>query len=45
MVKRLSEEHYEKDEKTKNITLTEDGVEWAERQAGRSRTAGRIEPL
>jgi preprotein translocase subunit SecA len=32
IVKQLSEEHYEKDEKTKNITLTEDGVEWAERQ-------------
>ncbi|PLK26265.1 preprotein translocase subunit SecA [Novosphingobium sp. TH158] len=32
VVKRLSEEHYEKDEKTKNITLTEDGVEWAERE-------------
>ena len=32
VVKRLSEDHYEKDEKTKNITLTEDGVEWAERQ-------------
>ena len=32
IVKVLPEEHYEKDEKTKNITLTEDGVEWAERQ-------------
>ncbi len=32
VVKQLSEEHYEKDEKTKNITLTEDGVEWAERK-------------
>ncbi|NCU10601.1 MAG: preprotein translocase subunit SecA [Sphingomonadaceae bacterium] len=32
IVKQISEEHYEKDEKTKNITLTEDGVEWAERQ-------------
>ena len=32
IVKQLAEEHYEKDEKTKNITLTEDGVEWAERQ-------------
>ncbi len=32
VVKRLSEEHYEKDEKTKNITLTEEGVEWAERE-------------
>ena len=32
IVKQLAEEHYEKDEKTKNITLTEEGVEWAERQ-------------
>ena len=32
IIKQLAEEHYEKDEKTKNITLTEDGVEWAERQ-------------
>lgn len=32
IVKQISEEHYEKDEKTKNITLTEEGVEWAERQ-------------
>ena len=32
VVKQLAEEHYEKDEKTKNITLTEDGVEWAERK-------------
>lgn len=32
IVKQISEEHYEKDEKTKNITLTEDGVEWCERQ-------------
>ncbi len=32
VVKQLPEELYEKDEKTKNITLTEDGVEWAERQ-------------
>ena len=32
IVKQLPEELYEKDEKTKNITLTEDGVEWAERQ-------------
>ena len=31
VVKRLPEELYEADEKTKNITLTEDGVEWAER--------------
>ncbi len=31
VVKRLSEEDYEKDEKTKNISLTEDGVEKAER--------------
>jgi preprotein translocase subunit SecA len=32
IVKQLPPELYEKDEKTKNITLTEDGVEWAERQ-------------
>ena len=32
IVKQLPEDHYEKDEKTKSITLTEDGVEWAERQ-------------
>ncbi|MEJ6009916.1 preprotein translocase subunit SecA [Novosphingobium aquae] len=32
IVKRLPEELYEKDEKTKSITLTEDGVEWAERE-------------
>ena len=32
VVKRLSKELYEADEKTKSITLTEDGVEWAERQ-------------
>jgi preprotein translocase subunit SecA len=32
IVKQISEEHYDKDEKTKSITLTEDGVEWAERQ-------------
>ena len=32
VVKRLSPELYEADEKTKNITLTEDGVEWAERE-------------
>ncbi|MBC2651674.1 preprotein translocase subunit SecA [Novosphingobium aerophilum] len=31
VVKRLPAELYEADEKTKNITLTEDGVEWAER--------------
>ncbi|MCJ2182469.1 preprotein translocase subunit SecA [Novosphingobium sp. 1949] len=31
IVKQLVEEDYEKDEKTKNITLTEDGVEKAER--------------
>jgi preprotein translocase subunit SecA len=31
IVKRLEEEDYEKDEKTKNISLTEDGVEKAER--------------
>ena len=32
IIKQISDEHYEKDEKTKNITLTEEGVEWAERQ-------------
>ena len=32
VVKHLPEELYEADEKTKNITLTEDGVEWAERR-------------
>ncbi|MBC2664151.1 preprotein translocase subunit SecA [Novosphingobium flavum] len=32
VIKNLPEELYEADEKTKNITLTEDGVEWAERQ-------------
>jgi preprotein translocase subunit SecA len=32
VVKQLPEDLYEKDEKTKSITLTEDGVEWAERQ-------------
>ncbi len=32
IIKQLPEDLYEKDEKTKNITLTEDGVEWAERQ-------------
>ncbi len=32
IVKQISETHYDKDEKTKSITLTEEGVEWAERQ-------------
>jgi len=32
VVKQLPEELYEKDEKTKNISLTEEGVEWAERK-------------
>jgi len=32
IVKQLPEDLYEKDEKAKNITLTEEGVEWAERQ-------------
>ena len=32
VVKQLTEDLYEKDEKTKNITLTEEGVEWAERR-------------
>ncbi|MBX9715366.1 MAG: preprotein translocase subunit SecA, partial [Burkholderiaceae bacterium] len=31
IVKQLTPDLYEMDEKTKNITLTEDGVEWAER--------------
>ncbi|MES2494329.1 MAG: preprotein translocase subunit SecA [Pseudomonadota bacterium] len=31
IIKHIPAEHYEADEKTKNITLTEDGVEWAER--------------
>ena len=31
IVKQLTPELYEMDEKVKNITLTEDGVEWAER--------------
>ncbi|MCZ8322960.1 MAG: preprotein translocase subunit SecA [Novosphingobium sp.] len=32
IVKQIAEEHYDKDEKAKNISLTEEGVEWAERQ-------------
>jgi len=32
VVKQLPADLYDADEKTKNITLTEDGVEWAERQ-------------
>ncbi|MFO1256128.1 MAG: preprotein translocase subunit SecA [Sphingomonadaceae bacterium] len=32
VVKQLTPDLYEMDEKTKNITLTEDGVEWAERR-------------
>ena len=32
VVKQFPAELYEADEKTKNITLTEDGVEWAERR-------------
>lgn len=32
VVKRLPEDLYEADEKSKNVTLTEEGVEWAERQ-------------
>ncbi len=32
IVKQLPEDLYEKDEKSKAVTLTEDGVEWAERQ-------------
>ncbi len=31
IIKHIAAELYEADEKTKNITLTEDGVEWAER--------------
>jgi preprotein translocase subunit SecA len=32
IVKRIDSSLYEADEKSRNITLTEDGVEWAERQ-------------
>ena len=32
IVKRIEKPHYEADEKTRNITLTEEGAEWAERQ-------------
>jgi len=32
VVKQIPAELYEADEKTKNITMTEEGVEWAERQ-------------
>jgi len=32
VIKQIQPDLYEADEKTKNITLTEDGVEWAERQ-------------
>jgi preprotein translocase subunit SecA len=32
VIKRIAPEHYEADEKQKSITLTEDGVEWAERE-------------
>ncbi|EGD58676.1 preprotein translocase subunit SecA [Novosphingobium nitrogenifigens DSM 19370] len=32
VVKHIAPEHYEADEKQKTVTLTEDGVEWAERQ-------------
>ncbi|MFA7587065.1 MAG: preprotein translocase subunit SecA [Novosphingobium sp.] len=32
IVKRIAPDHYEADEKTRNITLTEEGVEWAERE-------------
>jgi preprotein translocase subunit SecA len=32
IVKQIPEELYEKDEKTKHVTLTEDGVEWVERR-------------
>jgi preprotein translocase subunit SecA len=44
VVKQIDPELYEADEKTKSITLTEDGVEWVER-AGGCRAAGRLEPL
>jgi preprotein translocase subunit SecA len=32
VVKRIEEDLYESDEKTKNVQLTEDGIEWAERE-------------
>ena len=32
VVKRIAKEHYEADEKQKTVTLTEEGVEWAERE-------------
>ena len=32
VIKRIDPVHYEADEKQKSITLTEDGVEWAERE-------------
>ncbi|GGA04523.1 MAG: preprotein translocase subunit SecA [Sphingomonadales bacterium CG12_big_fil_rev_8_21_14_0_65_65_10] len=32
VVKRIEEDLYEADEKTKNVQLTEDGIEWAERE-------------
>jgi preprotein translocase subunit SecA len=32
LVKRIQPEHYEADEKQKTVTLTEDGVEWCERE-------------
>ncbi len=32
VVKRIEPELYEADEKTKNVQLTEDGIEWAERE-------------
>ncbi|MXP09355.1 preprotein translocase subunit SecA [Altererythrobacter halimionae] len=32
VVKRITDDLYEADEKTKNVQLTEDGIEWAERE-------------
>ncbi|HQS95045.1 MAG: preprotein translocase subunit SecA [Novosphingobium sp. 17-62-19] len=40
IVKTIDPSHYDADEKTKNITLTEDGVEWVERAL---ETAGLLE--
>jgi len=40
VVKRIAPVHYDADEKQKTVTLTEDGVEWAEREL---ETAGLLE--
>jgi preprotein translocase subunit SecA len=40
VIKRIDPIHYEADEKQKSVTLTEDGVEWAEREL---ETAGLLE--